>query len=60
MGSLGDAPLPSMTASDVLEQMATGVVVTDKNLALLYANAFAVSLFGFPDDSAHLIGRSLA
>ena len=59
MGSLGDAPLSSMTASDVLEQVATGVVVTDKNLALLYANAFAVSLFGFPDDSAHLIGRSL-
>ncbi len=60
MGSLGDAALPSMTASDVLEQMATGVVVTDQKLALLYANAFAVSLFGFPDDSAHLIGRSLA
>jgi PAS domain S-box-containing protein len=25
----------------------------------LYANSFAVSLFGFPDDPGHLIGRSL-
>ncbi len=59
MRPLGDAPLPSLTASDVLEQVATGVVVTDRDLALLYANDFAVSLFGFPDDSRHLIGRSL-
>ena len=59
MNPLGDASLPPMTASDVLEQVATGVVVTDQNLALMYANDFAVALFGFPDDSAHLIGRSL-
>ncbi len=54
-----DAQLPAMTASDVLDQVATGVVVTDRNLALLYANEFAVSLFGFPDNSGHLVGRSL-
>jgi serine phosphatase RsbU (regulator of sigma subunit)/PAS domain-containing protein len=35
------------------------VVVTDTQLALRYANAFAVSLFGFPDDPSHLVGRSL-
>jgi PAS domain S-box-containing protein len=39
--------------------MATGIVVTDPKCALLYANTFAVSLFGFPDDPAHLVGRSL-
>ncbi|MGO8957386.1 MAG: SpoIIE family protein phosphatase [Streptosporangiaceae bacterium] len=52
-------PRPALTASDVLDQVATGVVVTDQDLALLYANDFAVSLFGFPDDSAHVVGRSL-
>jgi PAS domain S-box-containing protein len=39
--------------------MATGIVVTDQACGLLYANSFAVSLFGFPDDPGHLIGRSL-
>src|ERR1700691_5835258 len=39
--------------------MATGIVVIDPDCALLYANAFAVSLLGFPDDPAHLVGRSL-
>jgi PAS domain S-box-containing protein len=39
--------------------MATGIVVIDPDCALLYANTFAVSLFGFPDDPAHLVGRSL-
>jgi PAS domain S-box-containing protein len=48
-----------LTASEVLDQVATGVVVTDTSCALLYANSFAVSLFGFPDDPAHLVGRPL-
>ncbi len=48
-----------LTASEVLDQVSTGVVVTDASCALLYANSFAVSLFGFPDDPAHLVGRSL-
>src|SRR5450755_2498829 len=39
--------------------MAAGVVVTDLDGLLLYANDFAVSLFGFPDDAEHLAGRSL-
>ena len=51
-------PCP-LTDSQVLGQMATGIVVTDPDCMLLYANAFAVSLFGFPDDPAHLVGRSL-
>jgi PAS domain S-box-containing protein len=48
-----------LTGSEVLDLMATGIVVIDPDCALLYANAFAVSLFGFPDDPAHLVGRSL-
>jgi PAS domain S-box-containing protein len=48
-----------LTASEVLDQMATGVVVTDTGCSLLYANSFAVSLFGFPDDPVHLVGRPL-
>ena len=43
----------------MLEQVSTGVVVIDRDCKLLYANSFAVTLFGFPDDSAHLAGRPL-
>ena len=39
--------------------MAAGVVVIDRDGRLLYANDFAVSLFGFPDDAEHLVGQSL-
>src|SRR3984957_1527663 len=49
----------ALTDSEVLAQMATGIVVTDPECVLLYANSFAVSLFGFPDDPARLVGRSL-
>ncbi len=52
-------PAPLLTASDVLEQVSTGVVVIDRDCKLLYANSFAVTLFGFPDDSEHLAGRPL-
>ena len=34
------------------------VVVTDRLGNLLYANAYAAKLFGFPDDAEHLAGRS--
>ena len=58
-----DAAVPglaaSLSAGEVLEQAAAGVVVTDRLGNLQYANSFAVTLFGFPDDAAHLIGRSL-
>jgi len=59
----GEAERPELGkllgAEAVLEQMAAGVVVIDRNGCLLYANDFAVSLFGFPDDAEHLAGRSL-
>src|SRR5215469_11370116 len=55
----GELPHPLLTAGEVLDQVSTGVVVIDRDSALLYANAFAVTLFGFPDDSAHLAGRPL-
>src|ERR1700739_3410439 len=55
----GDLPHPLLTAGDWLDQVSSGVVVIDRDCALLYANAFAVTLFGFPDDSAHLAGRPL-
>ena len=58
MSSPEELPHPLLTAGDVLDQVSTGVVVIDRDCALLYANAFAVTLFGFPDDSAHLAGRS--
>src|SRR5580658_3199918 len=54
-----DALRHPLSATEVLDHMATGIVVTDQACGLLYANSFAVSLFGFPDDPGHLIGRSL-
>ena len=50
---------PMLGAEAVLDEMAAGVVVIDREGRLLYANDFAVSLFGFPDDPEHLAGRSL-
>ncbi len=54
-----DLPPALLTASDVLDQVSTGVVVIDRDCRLLYANSFAVTLFGFPDESANLAGRPL-
>jgi PAS domain S-box-containing protein len=51
---------PMLGAEAVLGQVETGVVVTDRQGRLRYANDFAVALFGFPDDAAHLVGTSLA
>jgi PAS domain S-box-containing protein len=50
---------PRLTAGDVLDRASVGVIVTDRECGLLYANRFAVSLFGFPDDAEHLAGRPL-
>ncbi len=55
----GSAVDPLLGAESVLGQMAAGVVVIDRDGCLLYANDFAVSLFGFPDDARHLAGKSL-
>src|SRR5215472_2900300 len=59
MTAPGPAPQPQLTPSDVLEHVSTGVVVTDRDCALLYANSFAVTLFGFPDEAEHVTGRPL-
>jgi PAS domain S-box-containing protein len=45
--------------ADILEQLQMAVVVTDRACNLLYANAFAATLFGLPDAPARLVGRSL-
>ena len=59
----GDPAVASVAArlepADVLDQAEASVVVTDLLGNLQYANSFAVTLFGFPDDAGHLVGRSL-
>ena len=55
----GELPMPLLGAELILDQVETGVVVTDRQGNLTYANAFAVTLFGFPDTAAHLVGRPL-
>jgi PAS domain S-box-containing protein len=56
----GEVARPSLLRAEaILDQVETGVVVTDRQGNLRYANACAVELFGFPDDAAHLVGRSL-
>jgi len=53
------APRSLPGPADILEQLQTAVVVTDSDGNLLYANPFAVNLFGFPDHAPHLVGQSL-
>jgi PAS domain S-box-containing protein len=48
-----------LPAETVLGQIAAAVVVTDRLSNLLYANAFAVRLFDFPEDPAQLVGRPI-
>ncbi len=58
----GDAAVAGaarLGADEVLDNAEAGVVVTDRLGNLQYANSFAVTLFGFPDDGAQLVGRSL-
>ena len=55
----GEAPQPLLTASDVLEQVATGVVVIDRDSALLYANHLRSRCSAFPMIPSHLAGRPL-
>ena len=54
-----DSTRSLLTASSVLEQVSAGVVVIDPHGCLQYANKFALTLFGFPDEAAHLAGRPL-
>jgi PAS domain S-box-containing protein len=46
--------------ADILDQLEAAVLVAGVDGNLLYANPYAVRLFGFPDEAAHLVGRSLA
>ena len=48
-----------MTATDVLEHVSAAVVVVDPTSALLYANGFALTLFGCPGQWARLAGQPL-
>src|SRR5712692_5857329 len=48
-----------LPAETILGQIAAAVVVTDRLSNLLYANAFAVRLFDFPEDPAQLVGRPI-
>jgi PAS domain S-box-containing protein len=50
---------PPPSPGDILEQLSTGVLVTDPEGGLLYANIYAEDLFGFPDHAGRLIGRPL-
>jgi PAS domain S-box-containing protein len=52
-GAEYEAYLPAQT---ILAQISAAVVVTDRQGNLLYANPFAVALFGFPD-RGKLLGR---
>ena len=46
--------------ADILEQLEAALVVVGLDGNLLYANPYAVRVFGFPDEAPHLVGRSLA
>jgi PAS domain S-box-containing protein len=55
-----ESTLPAYLLPDtVLGQIDAAVVVTDRLSNLLYANAYAAKLFGFPDVPERLVGRSL-
>jgi len=49
-----------LSAADILDQIENAVVVTDAAGNLLFANAFAMRVFGFPHDADQLIGRPLS
>jgi PAS domain S-box-containing protein len=55
----GDALRAYLPADTVLGQIEAAVLVTDRFSNLLYANAYAVRLFDFPDDAGVLAGRSI-
>jgi PAS domain S-box-containing protein len=60
MNAPGDVTLqPMLGAGAVLDRVDAGVVVVDLLGNLQYANGFAVTLFGFPDEASHLVGQSL-
>jgi PAS domain S-box-containing protein len=48
-----------LPAGTVLGQVEAAVLVTDQLGSLLYANTYAVKLFGFPEDAERLAGRPI-
>jgi len=50
---------PRPDPADILQQLATAVLVADTEGCLRYANIYAENLFGLPDQSTHLIGLPL-
>ena len=52
-----DAYPAYLPAETVLEQVETGIVVTDRLNNLLYANSYARRLFGISADERELVGR---
>jgi PAS domain S-box-containing protein len=55
----GDAVRSLPKAADILEQLEAAVVAADCDGNLLFANRYAVALFGFPDHASRLVGQSL-
>ncbi len=55
----GGAITSLLGPTELLEQMKVGLVATDPDGKLIYANPFAAALLGFPDDLSHMIGRSV-
>jgi PAS domain S-box-containing protein len=43
--------------TEILDHLKVGVLATDPDGKLLYANPFAAALLGFPDDLSHMLGR---
>jgi PAS domain S-box-containing protein len=58
-GEPAGAVPPQLAPDAVLGQIEAGVIVVNLDGCLQYANDFAVTLFGFPDDAAHLTGQRL-
>ena len=60
MSEWDDAALSAyLPPETVLGQIEAAVIVTDRFSNLLYANAYAATLFDFPDLPERLVGRSL-
>ena len=54
-----DGPAALLTADTILGQIEAAVLVTDRLGNLRYANPYAASLFGLPDDAGRLAGLSV-
>src|SRR5207248_989145 len=54
-----DGPAPLLTSDTILGQIEAAVLVTDRLGHLRYANPYAASLFGLPDNAGRLAGLSV-